>query len=222
MFDKKVIHKSIIIILIILLILIAITFIRRAFSRYESDAQSSADVNLAFFVVNESFVSEEFSVGEIEPLPTDATDKEQYIKQVEFTVQNYKDTLSTDVPLKYDIRLFATTNLPLKYELYQYGDDGVIKTDPCVVSNELIYDEYGTCYREIKATSSNANGNDFFFDFVVGDLGKEIDKFLLKIWLPDHTTDDLASEENYIFADLVEYVKLEINAKQIISEEEKN
>lgn len=222
MFDKKVIRKCIIIILIILLILIAINFIRRAFSRYESDGQSVVGPNLAFWVVNESLTSEDLFIEDIEPLPLNAADSESYIKNVEFTIQNYRESISTQVPLKYDIRILATTNLPLEYELYQYGDDGVIKSAKCDVSNELITDEYGTCYREIKALPSRSTVNDFFFDKVEGEEGKEIDRFVLKIWLPNAENDayDYADNQNYMFADLIDYIKVEIRATQIISEEE--
>lgn len=222
MFDKKVIRKCIIILIIIVLIFFAINFIRRAFSRYESDGKSTIGPDLAFWVVNESLTSNDLQIENIEPMPTDAADKESYIKNVEFTIQNYRESISTQVPLKYEIRIFATTNLPLEYELYQYGDDDVLKTAPCVVSNELVTDTYGTCYREIKAAPSRSTINDFFFDKVEGETGKEIDRFLLKIWLPDAEGSgyNYADGQNYMFADLIDYVKVEIRATQIISEEE--
>lgn len=233
MFDKKVIRKCIIIILIIVLIVFAINFIRRAFSRYESDGESGANPSLAFWVVNESLTNEDIMIEEIQPLPINVPDRENYIKNVEFTIQNYKNTLSAQVPLKYEIKLLATTNLPLKYELYQYGDDDVLKATPCIVSDELIKDDYGTVYREIKALPNKSNMNDFFFDKVEGETGKEIDKFLLKVWLPDYENDGYnhihevegynfndANDQNYMFADLIDYINVEIKATQIISEEE--
>ena len=222
MFDKKVIRKCIIIILIIVLIFFAIKFIRRAFSRYESDGMSTGDVSLAFWVVNESLTNEDIMIENIQPLPINAPDRENYIKNIEFTIQNYKDTIVSQVPLKYEMKILSTTNLPLEYELYQYGDDNVLKTEKCVVSNELIKDEYGTVYREIKAIPSRSNINDFFFKKVEGEEGKEIDKFLLKIWLPDYENDgyDYNDNQNYVFADLIDYINIEIKATQIISEEE--
>lgn len=222
MFDKKVIRKCIVIILIIVLIFLAINFIRRAFSRYESDGISSVGPNLAFWVVNESLTSQDIMIEDIQPLPTGAPDADSYIKNVEFTIQNYRESISSQVPLKYEIKLFATTNLPLKYELYQYGDDDVLNSAQCVVSNELVKDEYGTVYREIKALPNKSNNNDFFFDKVDGENGKETDRFLLKIWLPSNSDDGYSynDEQNYVFADLIDYIKVEIKATQIISEEE--
>ena len=222
MFDKKVIRNCIIIILIIVLIFFGIKYMRRAFSRYESDGGTDAEMNLAFWVVNESFVTQGLSLGEIQPLMEgEGYNRDDYVKKVEFSVQNYKEdsNISSNVPLRYDIQIRATTNMPLKYELYQYGDDDILKAEPCVVSNEIIEDRHGTCYREIKAISSSLNVNDFFFEKVDGENGKEKDKFVLEIWLP-YQIEEYDNDENYIFADLMEYIEIEINAKQIISEEE--
>lgn len=222
MFDKKIIRNCIIIILIVVLMLFGIKYIRRAFSRYESDGEADANLNLAFWVVNESFVIKEFSLGEIQPLLQDeGYNREDYVKKVEFSVQNYKENsiISANVPIRYDIKVKATTNLPLKYKLYQYGDDDVLKTEPCEISEKIIQDSYGTSYKEIKANSNSLNGNDFFFDKVDGNSGKEKDKFILEVWLP-YDTEEYNNVENYVFADLIEYIEIEINAKQIISEDE--
>lgn len=222
MFDKKVIRNCIIILIIIALIFVAINFIRRTFSRYESDGKSLVKPDLAFWVVNESLTSRDIMLEDIVPLPVDAPDAETYIKNVDFTIQNYRESISSQVPLKYEIKLFSTTNLPLQYELYQYSDDGLLKNSPCAVSNQLITDDYGTVYREIKALPSRENVNDFFFDKVEEEEGKEIDKFRLKIWLPSNKDDGYAYNDNQndIFEDLIDYIKVEIRATQIISEEE--
>ena len=115
MLDKKVIRKCIIIILIVLLILIAITFIRRTFSRYESDSEAIAPTDMALWIVNEGFTSENISIGELKPIPQGKYDifdahilgvingtqtmssllnddtvigNENYVKAINFTIQN--------------------------------------------------------------------------------------------------------------------------------------
>lgn len=234
MLDKKVIRKSFIIIAIILFILIGIIFIRRTFSRYESDAESTASTSLALWVINESFVSEDIYIGELEPMPANAEigelelmlanaeNENQYKKEVEFSIQNYKDNLVTSVPLRYSIKLITTTNLPLKYELYQYGEDHVLKTEPCTLTERIITDEDGTFYRELSALPSRTpDGNNFFFEKVLeGENNKQKDEFVLMVWLLNNENDFLTSStENYFFADLIEHVKLEIKAEQITSED---
>lgn len=253
MLDKKVIRKSLIIILIILLILIAITFIRRTFSRYESNSESTAPVDMALWIVNEGFTTEELNLGEIIPIPKSKNDVfdsqilgivegsqtmaslfdddtiigyENYIKAINFTIQNYNEDadgnvgLVSSVPLRYEVKMTATTNMPLEYRLYQYDDSNtIIKSTPCVVSDTIVTDSDGTCYREIRALPHESNGNDFYLDDErVGGVNTEKDKFLLLAWLPDQDNDKLTSEnENHMFADLMEYIKVEIKAEQITS-----
>ena len=256
MLDKKVIRKSLIIILIILLILIAITFIRRTFSRYESDSESIAPVDMALWIVNEGFTTENLNIGEITPIPVEKNELfdthilgifegtktmgsliqddtvvgyEDYIKAINFTIQNYNEDgdgdvgLVSSVPLRYEIKLTATTNMPLEYRLYQYDNsNSIINSTPCVVSDNIITDSDGTCYREIRALPNDSNGNDFYLDDEgIGGVNTEKDKFLLLAWMPDQNNDRLTSnDENHMFADLMEYIKLEIKAEQIMSGDE--
>lgn len=230
MLDKKIIRKSIIILLIILVILIAITLIRRVFSRYESSATSIANPQLAFWAVNDSIQIEKLSVGNISPVSNEelaeitvgsvVNSEDAHIKEVEFSFKNYDGGLTTNVPLKYDITLTATTNMPLKYELYQYGDDNALKGTPCTLEEELIVDEDGTFYRKMKAEAGK-EGNDFYLSAVKDKNdteGKEIDKFVLRVWLPDSENDGY-NGENYVFADLIEDITLELNAEQLVEDD---
>ena len=239
MLDKKVIRKSLIIILIILLILIGITFIRRAFSRYESLGQSSGDTDMALWIVNESFVSEDMYLGEIEPA-SDAdsqlladnpvanyeTVDPKHIKQIKFSIQNYNEGdngLIASVPLKYEIKLTATTNMPLEYRLYQYGDDGVLKNTGCVIDSQLVTDEDGTWLKQMTAVPGTYENNDFYLDNKILDgvtVQKEKDEFLLLVWFPSQDYDiETSTQENYFFADKLEHLKLEIKAEQVMAGE---
>lgn len=250
MLDKKVIRKSLIIILIILLILIGITLIRRTFSRYESNSESKVPTDMALWIVNEGFVSEEINIGQLMPVPKDTYDahllsvlngtmqietvagKEyvkdyrDYIKPVTFSIQNYNQKangdigLTSSVPLKYQIKVTATTNMPLEYRLYQYNNDNVtLNSTPCVVTDEPIQDDDGTWYRQI--TAVNGGTNDFLLDAGTGGVNAEKDTFLLLVWLPDHENDALTgSTENHILADLMDHVKIEINAEQRMAGDE--
>lgn len=239
MLDKKVLRKSLIIILIILLILIGITFIRRAFSRYESLSKSSGDTDMALWIVNESFVSEEMYLGQIEPATDSAselladnpvanyeTTDPRFLKQIKFSIQNYNEGengLIASVPLKYEIKLTATTNMPLEYRLYQYGDDGVLKNTECTIEAELVQDEDNTWYKQVTALPGTYENNDFYLDNKEFDgvtVEKEKDEFLLLVWFPSQDFDIATSEqENYFFADKLEHLKLEIKAEQVMSGE---
>lgn len=237
MLDKKVIRKSIIIILIILLIILGISLIRSVFSRYESEGKSSSDVDMALWIVNESFVSEDLYLGEIEPASNsdsilladnpganyESIDS-KHLKQIKFSIQNYNEGengLVASVPLKYEIKLTATTNMPLEYCLYQYTDDRVLNTTKCNLTTEIVTDDDGTCYKQMTALPVKETPNDFFLDSVAGVTDrKEKDEFLLLVWFPDKENDVASDDQdNNVFADKIEHLKLEINAEQMVKEE---
>lgn len=255
MLDKKVIRKSLIIILIVFLILMGIKFIRRAFSRYESTAESSSNTDMALWIVNEGFTSEDLYIGEIRPIPgktkgnfdaeiwnlvngtlsledflgesSNIGSMDDYVKRIDFSIQNYNEgenPLVASVPLRYEVKLTTTTYMPLEYRLYQYNEDGdTIKTLPCVVEDNIVEDDDGTYYREIVAKPSEANGNDFYLDTMTIGNNKEKDKFMLVIWMPDQDNDILTSEnENYLFADLMDHLKIEIKAEQKMAGDEED
>ena len=109
--------------------------------------------------------------------------------------------------------------MPLEYKLYQYKDDNTeLNTTPCAVTDQLVQDDDDTWYRQITAVSGGTN--DFLLDAgLEADVNAEKDKFLLLVWLPDNENDALASTENHMLADLMEHIKVEINAVQRMSGE---
>ena len=52
MLDKKKLKKLLVILVLIAIIVVAIILIRNTLARYESDATSSKDVDVAFWIVN--------------------------------------------------------------------------------------------------------------------------------------------------------------------------
>lgn len=224
MFDKRTIKKSIIIILIVIGILFAMTLIRRTLSRYESKAISSVEADLAFFVVDEAFQTKDFFLGEIQPIPAGETieeghtDYDKYYKEIILTVQNYSDVHST-VPIDYDIIVDATTNMPLEYEIYELEDlDKGGNWERCITEPDNIYEKNGVFYKRVKAPAGSDDGsdpNDFHFAPVVD----EIDTIKIKVYFPSYENDDLTStKNNYQFADKLEYLKIQVDARQKIVE----
>lgn len=218
MFDKRTIKKSIIIILIVIGILFAITLIRRTLSRYESKAKSTIEADLAFFVVDESFQTKDFFLGEIQPLPVDGEeitedheDYDKYYKEIILTVQNYSDVHST-VPIDYDIIVDASTNMPLEYEIYELEDGG--NFEECSITENIVENSTGVFYKEVKASAEDAV-NDFHFAAVED----ETDTIKIKVYFPNYANDDLTSStNNYQFADKIEYLKIQVDARQKITE----
>ncbi len=195
MFDKKKIRKSLIILLLIAVIIVAIILIRRTLARYETTATSDKDVDVAFWIVDNSFKSDRMLIKDIYPsdLSFDYT----------FTVSNFEQaqdggtiTKRAETDLDYEIVLTATTNLPLEYEIQKNGVT-------CETTQQLYADSDGTYYREIKIETDTNN-------LVMRQGTDTTDTFVVKVKLPK------ANFTNEQYADLIEYLKIDLSAKQLI------
>ena len=167
--------------LIGLLILIPFTL-----SRFKTESRANAEVDVAFFVANDLYSHQEITLDDMIPGDT---------KSYTFSVSNFKENDRTEVNLKYNVEVLATTNIPFQYELYLV-DDGV---DSAIVdSNEIIQDEFDTYFRSIKTSMRN-----FSFDSNQTDTYKLIVKF--------------PAEQNDIkYQDSAENIEIRVNAKQVI------
>ena len=81
MIDKKRVIKSLIIISLIIIIIFATIQIRNTLARYETTTTTQRDVDVAFWVVDNSFKSERLIIDDIYPLDTPFT--------YTFTVSNF-------------------------------------------------------------------------------------------------------------------------------------
>lgn len=188
MFDKKKIRKSLVILLLIVIIIAAIILIRNTLARYETTATSEKDVDVALWVVDNSFKSDRILLKDI--YPSDVS------FDYTFTVSNFSDTKKAETDLDYELVLTTTTNLPLEYEIQKNG-----KT--CRKTEELYADADGTYYREIKLETAQNN-------LVMRQGTDTTDTFVVKVTFP---------KENYTnleYADLIEYIKIDLTAKQLI------
>jgi hypothetical protein len=98
------------IILILFICVVIFNLVDKANSRYESEANVSAEASVAFFVVDQGTYEGSISLTGLEP----STQPFYYT----FYVRNYDEAgYRTDVNLTYDIKVETTTNLPLTYEI---------------------------------------------------------------------------------------------------------
>ena len=81
----------------------------KSFSRYNSNATLSLDIQSAIFVVEPGEMSYNIDIGKI--LPSD----EPYIYT--FSISNFNEEQTTDVDVEYMLDIQTTTNLPLTYRL---------------------------------------------------------------------------------------------------------
>ena len=94
--------------------------------------------------------------------------------------------------MEYELTVTTTTNLPLEYVIEKNGE--ILTTQ-----QNIITDEDGTYYREILIESSQMQ------------QGEDLtDEYTIKVTFPKE------NDTNAEFSDLIEYIKLDINAQQII------
>ncbi len=191
MIDKKRLLKSLTIILLIAIIIFAINQIRKTLAKYQTEGDAQRDVDVAFWIVDNSFQTERILVEDIYP--------RQEPFEYTFTVSNFnQEGQKAETDLEYDITITASTYLPLSYEI---SKDGVI----CTKDDQLYMDNDNTYYRQIQLL---AKDNDFSMDSNIN----ETDTLVMKITFPEEYS------SNSEYADLIEDIKIELSARQIIDE----
>lgn len=190
MIDKKRLKKSIFVLTLIVIIIVAIILIRQTLARYETSATSDKDVDVAFWVIKDDFKSEKVLIKDIYP-----SDKSF---DYTFSVSNFqkdddgKIKKRAETDLEYTLVLTMTTNLPLDYQIEKNGTN-------LNINEELITDDDGTYYKKIQlGTSQMSHGTD------------ATDNYRIKVMFPKENNTNLE------YADLIEYVKLDLKALQII------
>ena len=134
---KRKINKIKVLVVLILL-LVVVRIIRYTFSIFESNSNGTANVNIAYYVLNDDYQEMTLNLGTL--LPRD----NPYVYT--FSVANYNGLNRTDTKLEYNVKLRTTTNLPLQIELYEnenYSDSG--SQDILSVADTRA-DEHGTYF----------------------------------------------------------------------------
>lgn len=199
MINKKAVFKSLIIVSLLIIIIVAFIQIRNTLARYETAATTERDVEVAFWIMDNSFQEERLLIEDIFP----STNPFEYT----FTVSNYKDDKIAETDMEYEIVLTTTTNLPLSYEIQRNGTTYTNKQE------ELYTDTDGTVYREIKfGTTENPYPlkMDTISNTVPHTKTKITDTYIIKVTFPQENSANLE------YADLIEYIKIDLTARQVI------
>ena len=103
--------KKIIKFLILLLILILLVkIISSVLARYQSNATTNSNIQVAFYVLNENYEKMTLKLDSLYPR------EEPYVYN--FSISNFKDEKMCETDMEYDLKIRTTTNLPLEYRLY--------------------------------------------------------------------------------------------------------
>ena len=191
MINKKKLFKSLIIIALIIIIISAIVQIRQTLARYETVAQGEGDVDVAFWVVDNDVKTGRIILEDLYP-------REEPFEYI-FTISNFnEDGKRAETDLEYDILITTSTYLPLSYEVTRNGMT-------CINEGQLYIDVDDTYYRVIRLETDTNN-------FTMDCDNDQTDTFTIKVTFPEEYS------SNPEYADLIEDIKIELSARQIIDE----
>lgn len=175
----------------VILVLCFLTFARivtLVLSKYESEAKSTANVDVAFYLLKEDYQTMTLNLASIFP--------EKDAHTYTFSVGNIEDNKTAEIDLKYDLTIRTTTNLPLTFELYQITEDG---KSSAIQTNTIGPDEYGTYFRTITTSSE-----DLYYKQPKTNL------YELVFYFPEtyNTTN---------YQNIIEVLEINVNSHQVIS-----
>lgn len=106
--------------------------IKTTLARYSSSGTSNANVDVAFYLLQEDTLSDQIILEDVMP--------GNNVYTYYFSVANNDGTKRTEVDLKYDIEVRMTTNLPLTYKLYvNDGNEDLFENYETEVDNDGMY-----------------------------------------------------------------------------------
>lgn len=195
MFDKKKlirINQITIGIIILFLLMLTVPF---AYSKLFSQTESDTQIETAFFILKEDYYEANINLGNLIPRDEPYTYK--------FRIANNDGTNRLETKMEYHLRIITTTNLPITYRLYideEYTQEGSTNV---ITNDTLIRDEGedGAYFRTLETESKTFNfeqNEENIYQLVVT-FPKEYDSFE--------------------YQDIIEGITIQIEAKQIITEE---
>lgn len=192
MFSKRkfLLISKINVLIIVLLILIKIMPV--TLSKYESSGIGQMNSNIAFYLLSADYLTEKIKLSDLTPSDS------PYVYT--FTVGNKKDSETSEVDIEYVLSIVTTTNLPLRYELYEnsnYLDDdavNLITSGNTVVEKDID----GTYFQTF-----TFNKEELYFS------NPTINTYTLLVYF-----DKINNDSKY--QDVVEGVRIIVDSKQII------
>ncbi len=159
-----------------------------SYSLYESEASSTADIDVAFYTLEDEYLTNVISLEEIVPGDT---------RRIVFTVSNYYvdesgENITSETDMFYDLKIRTTTNLPLEYKMYKnQGLDvdnltNILEIE--TVQNQNMYlDEDNTIFKNLVLASQTddkkaegiTDSDEFYY------TTPETNTYILEITLPE-------------------------------------
>lgn len=174
-------------------LLITLRIFTLTLSKFESEAQSTTDIDIAFYLLKEDYQTMQLSLDNLYP-----SDK-PYVYT--FSISNNDGEKMAEVDLTYDVTISTTTNLPLTYELYLNEEYNSENATTAIINNVIELDGDGTYFRKISTETKE-------FKYKTA----ETNIYQLVVYFPSEY-----NTENY--QDIIESIEININSKQTIEEQ---
>ena len=164
------------------------------YSKYQSTATGNINSNIAFYLFKTSYQVERIKLADLEPSNTPHI--------YTFTIGNQSNNKVSDVDIEYILKIITTTNLHLRYQLYE-NEDYQLNTSTNLINTsntDISKDEDGTYFQT--------------FTFAKETLLYETPKtntYTLVVYYDETNTDAK-------YQDTVESVRIVVDSKQIIDE----
>lgn len=137
---SKVLYVKAVILLVCFILVIRIFTL--ALSKYESQVEANANVDIAFYLLKEDYQTMTLNLDSVLP------QENKYVYY--FSIGNQDGEKRAQIDLEYNLKIRTTTNLPITYNLYENASEGKINV---ITSNTVDKDEYGTYFRNIQTAA---------------------------------------------------------------------
>lgn len=178
-------------IILILCLCILVRIFTLALSKYESTANSTADVDIAFYLLHEDYKTMTLNLDSLFP--------KDDVYVYDFSIGNQKDEEQAEVDIEYELTIRTTTNLPLTYKLYMNEKYNQKDANDIIKTNEIYQDEDGTYFRKMTTEKKELKYKE-----------PKTNTYQLVVSFPSNY-----NTENY--QDIIEAIEINVDGKQIIS-----
>lgn len=185
---KKFLYKKLVILIICFFIVLRIFSL--VLSKYQDEAWSVAEVDVAFYLLKEDLQSMTINLDSLFP------QENAYIYT--FSIGNTDGTNTAEVDLTYDLKLKTTTNLPLKYKLYMNENYTDKNAKDIIIKDEIIQDDDGTYFKEISTDTQTLEYTK-----------NTTNVYQLVVEFPGNYDDES-------YQDIIEAIEISIEGKQLI------
>ena len=197
--------------MLILLILHKVLF--SSYSLYESEANSTADIDVAFYLLKDEYQTKTITLNEM--LPGDT----QYIQfsLSNFYVDDANQEIVTETDMKCDLKIRTTTNLPLQYELYIDQDTNSdnllnrleIEDGP---TDNVHWDSYDTMFKHLVLSSGTEQQK---IDGITDTINFEFTTALTRTYILKLTFPEECGESD-AYQDVIECIEISVDSEQIV------